>query len=214
MSEIDSGEGGETERAVLRDRSRTEAALRRAVLELLEEGGVLAGVNLQEVSQRAGVNRGLVYQYFGNRQELLRSALRDAVGRWVPRVSRKREARFVDRVVNAFKAGLADPWMSRLVTLLVLDGDQDAVSMPLYPSTHASFLRDVELGSLAADVDVDAIHVVIASIMHGYTIHRTSLAHEVGVSVSSLDRRVERLLHRLFSCLAPEGTAPLAARSQ
>lgn len=188
-------------RALLRDRARTEAALRSAVLELLDENGILAGISLQAVSDRAGVSRGLVYQYFGNRQGLLRAALRDAVAHWVPQVSRRWSATFVDRVVNAFRAGLSDPWMSRLVTLLILDGDAEAQSMPLYATTNASFLRDKAQGTVAEDVDIDAVHVLIGSVMHGYTLHRESFARQIGIPVSSLDERIESLLHRLISSL-------------
>ena len=43
-----------------------------ASLDGIERDGVLAGLNLQEVADEAGVNRGLVYRYFGSRRELLR----------------------------------------------------------------------------------------------------------------------------------------------
>src|SRR5690606_36581152 len=57
------------------DRAATEAALEQAALRLLERNGVLAGLNLREVADEAGVNRGLVYHYFGSRRDLLRAAL-------------------------------------------------------------------------------------------------------------------------------------------
>ena len=49
------------------NRPATEAALQTAALDLLERNGVLAGLNLREVADEAGVNRGLVYHYFGTR---------------------------------------------------------------------------------------------------------------------------------------------------
>ena len=61
------------------NRPATEAALQRAALDLLGRNGVLAGLNLREVADEAGVNRGLVYHYFGSRRDLLRA--RAAVGR-------------------------------------------------------------------------------------------------------------------------------------
>src|SRR5215475_1197825 len=42
------------------DRAATEAALQKAALSLVERNGVLAGLNLREVAEEAGVNRGLV----------------------------------------------------------------------------------------------------------------------------------------------------------
>ncbi|HAM48545.1 MAG TPA: TetR family transcriptional regulator, partial [Alphaproteobacteria bacterium] len=48
------------------DRGASEAALEAAALRLLRRHGVLAGLNLREVADEAGVNRGLVYHYFGS----------------------------------------------------------------------------------------------------------------------------------------------------
>ena len=53
--------------------------MQRAALLLLERNGVLAGLNLRQVAEEAGVNRGLVYHYFGSRRDLLRAALRSDV---------------------------------------------------------------------------------------------------------------------------------------
>src|SRR5262245_36628667 len=61
------------------DRAATEQALQKAALALLERNGVLAGLNLREVAEEAGVNRGLVYHYFGSRRALLRAALRSDI---------------------------------------------------------------------------------------------------------------------------------------
>lgn len=57
------------------NRPATEAALQRAVIDLLERHGVLVGLNLPEVADEAGANRGLVYHYFGSRRDLLPAAL-------------------------------------------------------------------------------------------------------------------------------------------
>jgi AcrR family transcriptional regulator len=61
------------------NRVATESALQKAALLLLERNGVLAGLNLRQVADEAGVNRGLVYHYFGSRRDLLRAALRSDV---------------------------------------------------------------------------------------------------------------------------------------
>ena len=54
----------------------TPGLLQASVLDLLAERGILAGVNLRQVAERAGVHRALVYHYFGSRRELLLAALR------------------------------------------------------------------------------------------------------------------------------------------
>ena len=43
---------------------RTTASL---AFGLIRRNGVLAGLNLREVADRAGVNRGNIYHYFGSR---------------------------------------------------------------------------------------------------------------------------------------------------
>jgi AcrR family transcriptional regulator len=55
-----------------RNRSQTEARLRRAVEELLVEGG-FAALTPTAVGQRAGVNKMLIYRYFGDLPGLVRS---------------------------------------------------------------------------------------------------------------------------------------------
>jgi AcrR family transcriptional regulator len=54
------------------DSELTAQTLERAARELLERNGVLGGLNLREVADHAGVNRGLVYHCFGSRRDLLR----------------------------------------------------------------------------------------------------------------------------------------------
>ena len=61
---------------VLQDSDSTKELLENASLAMLNANGVLAGLNLREVAERAGVNRGLVYHHFGSRDQLLRSALK------------------------------------------------------------------------------------------------------------------------------------------
>ena len=58
-----------------RSRAETEQRLIEVALELIREKGILSGLNLREVAEGAGVNRGNIYHYFGSRRELLRAAI-------------------------------------------------------------------------------------------------------------------------------------------
>ncbi|MBT5011064.1 MAG: helix-turn-helix transcriptional regulator, partial [Gammaproteobacteria bacterium] len=58
-----------------RGRAETERRLIEVALELIQKNGVLAGLNLRQVAEGAGVNRGNIYHYFGSRQDLLRAAI-------------------------------------------------------------------------------------------------------------------------------------------
>ena len=72
----------QTEKATKPKRSRaeTERRLIDVALEQIRDKGVLAGLNLREVAEGAGVNRGNIYHYFGSRQELLRAAINRQFG--------------------------------------------------------------------------------------------------------------------------------------
>lgn len=69
---VQAREEGATERR--RDPVATKAALlKSAVGEFAAKG--LAGARIDEIAQRAGVNKQLVYHYFGSKDELYRAAL-------------------------------------------------------------------------------------------------------------------------------------------
>lgn len=63
-----------------RDAARTKATiLRSAVAEFAQNGP--AGTRVDEVAIRAGVNKSLIYQYFGSKQELYAEVLTDVLNR-------------------------------------------------------------------------------------------------------------------------------------
>ncbi|MBP9053131.1 MAG: TetR family transcriptional regulator, partial [Ilumatobacteraceae bacterium] len=62
MKEVAVEEGGAVGQRPA-DRDATERDLEDAALRLVDRDGVLAGLNLREVADAAGVNRGLVYHY-------------------------------------------------------------------------------------------------------------------------------------------------------
>ncbi len=185
------------------DRAATEAALEAAALRLLERDGVLAGLNLREVAAEAGVNRGLVYHYFGSRQDLLRAALRSDARRRFDEVAesanlpfRTRFARFLTTMVRHRRA-------VNLVTLLVQDGDTSLRTMPMREGTHHVLARDVDQGHLD-DVDLDAVHIATVSLAYGYVLYRERFAAELGVGVTELDRRFAVIADRMLSGLEPQ----------
>ncbi|MEV6206107.1 TetR/AcrR family transcriptional regulator [Kitasatospora sp. NPDC051914] len=182
------------------DRAATEEALRAAALELLERQGVLAGLNLREVADEAGVNRGLVYQYFGSRRDLLRSALwaqgQESVQDAAAAVSealplRKRLSRF-------FWTSLRRPGPIRLMALLVLDGDERPRPLPQRAAEHRLLAAEAEQGGLPVD-DPDALHATMASAVYGYVLLREHMAREIDVPVEELDGRVARCLDAMVT---------------
>ncbi|MHB1487992.1 MAG: TetR/AcrR family transcriptional regulator [Acidimicrobiales bacterium] len=184
------------------DRAATEAALEEAALRSLERDGVLAGLNLREVAAEAGVNRGLVYHYFGSRRELLRAALRADARRRFAEVAesaglplRERFARFLRTILRHRRA-------VNLVTLLVQDGDRSMRTMPLREGTLAVLRRDVEDGYLD-DLDLGAVHVAMVSLAYGYVLYREHFAAELTLTVGQLDERFASICDRMLSGLEP-----------
>jgi AcrR family transcriptional regulator len=172
----------------------TDRALERAALRLLTGGRLLAGFTLQQVGDEAGVTKGLVYHYFGDRQALLRSALRhgamelqDAI-RAIPYSS-------YDRRIGAFaKAALVYPAAVQLMTLLLIDRDPRLHFMPLRGLMMQNFERDVGEGRLPANADFEALLGLQNSLVYGYVLFRDGMARQMGVERSVLDSRFRRLV--------------------
>ena len=110
------------------DRESTEVALEAAALRLLGKNGVLAGLNLREVAAEAGVNRGLVYHYFGSRTALLRRALRRNARERIDAVSGAIQLPFSKRVIHYWRTMVKYRREIRLATLLLLDSDKAVFS--------------------------------------------------------------------------------------
>lgn len=183
------------------DRAATEAALQKAALSLVERNGVLAGLNLREVAEEAGVNRGLVYHYFGSRRDLLRSALRsdaeqrldDAAGGFgLPAAARY--SRYLRTFVSHRRAAM-------LATLLTLDGDDSLHAVPDLHGARGRLARDVAGGALPADVDTDAFHIAMAALVYGYLVFRERFADELETEPQDLDEQVATVVEQMIGRL-------------
>ncbi len=188
----------------------TQQALEQAALSLLDRDGVLAGLNLQEVAEKAGVNRSLVYHHYGSRQELLRAALRPEARSFVREVAEDLQLSYPDRMVRFFWATVRYARAVRLSVLLMLDRDDHVKTMPLRNETNANIRRGVEDGVIRPDVDIEAFHAVLVAGIYGYGLYRKSFAKEMGVPVSQLDRRAGEVVEKLLDTI--RGNRP-AARS-
>ena len=183
------------------DRAATEAALQKAALSLVERNGVLAGLNLREVAEEAGVNRGLVYHYFGSRRDLLRAALRSdaeerlsdaAPGFGLPAAARY--SRFLRTFVGHRRAAM-------LATLLTLDGDDSLHAVPDLQGARGRLARDVAEGALPADIDIDAVHIAMSALVYGYLVFRERFADELGAEPLDLDEQVATVVEQMVGGL-------------
>ncbi|MFD2420806.1 TetR/AcrR family transcriptional regulator [Amycolatopsis pigmentata] len=181
------------QRRRLRDRARTEADLLEATFELLQRDGIFAGLNLQEVADRAGVNRGQIYQYFGDRRSLLRSAVAYRARQWAAGAKRHWQASFLQRRRAMFRSALANPVSTLVEALLAIDRDPDYHVLPEIEKTRAALERDQAVGDLPADADAIATHAFMVAAYKGYLIFREALARDTGIPLDELDARVLKI---------------------
>jgi AcrR family transcriptional regulator len=192
------------------DRAATERALERATLDLLDRNGVLAGLNLREVADEAGVNRGLVYHYFGSRRDLLRAALRSDVGERMRDLREGTGRPMRERYASFFRTMLHHRRAVVLSALLVLDGD-DRVRLDVDPEgRRGRFAREVANRELPSDVDGDAHWVALSSMIYGYSVFRRRFADEMGIDLAELDERVLGATDRLLAAVEREAQADAA----
>jgi len=174
-------------------------------LNLIRDKGVLAGLNLREVAEDAGVNRGNIYHYFGSRQELLRAAINRQFEAIVDALSKsKSKTGFVARRVNAFRMNNSNDKNndSMLRALLVLDGDDTVDPIPLFEMGLSQLRQDVIDGDIDKGHDLEALQVALSAVLRGYRIFRLPYAKRVGVTPSELDVRVGKVFSTWLEAMA------------
>jgi|TARA_B110000261_G_scaffold141946_1_gene162938 AcrR family transcriptional regulator len=197
----------QTEKATKPKRSRaeTERRLIDVALEQIRDKGVLAGLNLREVAEGAGVNRGNIYHYFGSRQELLRAAINRQFGAIVDSLSKgKVKTSFVARRLRSFRLSNSNDKNndSMLRALLVLDGDDTVDPIPLFEGGLSQLRQDVIDGDINRRHDLEALQVALSALLRGYRIFRRPYAKRVGVTPKELDERVGKILRTWLEAMA------------
>lgn len=178
-------------------RDLTEQALEDAALRLLARDGVLSGLNLREVADEAGVNRGLVYHYFGSRQQLLRAALRRNTRQRLASIMAFDEPNFVKRMSRRFQAIVAHRAAMRLLALLWLDNDPRVRLVYAKDQTVPELREGLKAGLVAPGVEPEALQVALNALILGYALFREAYAKEMKLSVNELDRGVEGAMMRM-----------------
>lgn len=156
---------------------------------ILQRDGVLAGLRLQEVAEVAEVNRGQIYQYFGNRQGLLREAIASIIKDKLEHADRYWELPFVERRLAMFKMALEQPEFISYEALLALDRDSDLDIFPYLQESKQALVKDMDEGHLPEDADGVAAHMMTAATYMGYIVFRELIARSTGVDVEELDKR-------------------------
>ena len=191
------------------NRAETERRLIDAALGLIRRNGVLSGLNLREVADGAGVNRGNIYHYFGSRRELLRAAIaRRFEGVVQTLLADRRGVSFVERRLRAFRlpSKIQD---SRLRALLVIDGDESVDTMPQYEAALSSLRQDVIDGDIDRAHDLEALQVALSALLRGYRIFREPYAKRIDTGVADLDERVAAIIRTWLEAMAePPASTP------
>lgn len=184
---------------VRQDQTDTATKVEEAVLAMLEEQGVLSGINLNEVAKAAGVNRTLVYHHFGTRRGLLRAAIKHELRKRHMQTRTPGEPmRLGARVVHGLRALLGGGSSLRLTTLLHLDGSTAPRLMPNAETTLLQLERDRALGLTPDTDDLPALHASYAAGVYGYALFREVFARDLGIPVEELDERVLAQFERLY----------------
>ena len=200
------------------NRAETERRLIESALDLIRRNGVLAGLNLRQVADGAGVNRGNIYHYFGSRRELVRTAIARRFERVIDSLlDGRRRTRFVERRLRTFR--LADSIQdSQFRALLVIDGDETVDPMPRFEDALNALQQDVKEGDIHEGHDLEALQVALSALSRGYRIFRKPFATRVKAKADDLDERVARILLTWLEVMAeppaPQRRNPQPTRDQ
>lgn len=188
-------------------RAATEQLLIDAAIDLLRTRGVLAGVNLREIADRADVHRALVYHYFGSRQELLRAAAKREIARPREEVRNEDEMGTAEWLTTSLGIAIDYDEAIRLIVTLVLDHDDTARTLTtkrmlmgrLDPSAS-----DPTAEPLADDPA--ALYAVYASMSYGFGLLSDRFAAELGVDRDELERRFLRIVSTMFAAVTRDAS--------
>lgn len=191
-----------------RDRTASETDLLEAAFRLVERNGVLAGLNLQEVANEAGVNRGLIYRYFGSREGLLRAAISTFTWDKEEVFFETRGMPFPERRARVFELALKNGPFIKLEALLAITNVEEYRLFPRLERSWEDLEQDKREGSLPADADALVMHLLTAATYLGYAIFREAMAREADLTVApgltpgELDERAIRVFRSMMRAIA------------
>lgn len=188
------------------NRGSARDALLDAAVAQLQQKGALAGLNLREVADAAGVTPANIYHLFGSRQGLLREALRREADGLLAPLAIAAEMDFVGRRLHMFDAILDNPVL-RLTALLALDGDPEYEPLPFLDATREHYRRLVEDGTLPGDLDIEALHLLAVASSIAAAIYLEPAARQLDVPPDELRERIRTAFGRLLAGATADGSA-------
>lgn len=166
-----------------RDAEATRRTLLAAATQVFADHG-FAGARVDEIARRAGVNKRMIYAYFGDKEGLYRQVLSSrlaapAAARAAPGGSPREALEALVRWYFRLLAG--DPAFARLLAWDMLSGAPRRRAILLDSAAPALDLvtdlvrRGVEAGELGAGIDPEAFRSTVVSLCLGYFLQRPAL---------------------------------------
>jgi AcrR family transcriptional regulator len=97
----------------------TKDRLLKAAFEEFSRRG-FAGARVDEIASRAGANKALIYQYYGDKEALFKHVLEQKMNE-MGRIATDDPARFPEIIGEFFDFHAANPWVTRLMLWEALD---------------------------------------------------------------------------------------------
>ncbi|MEN3165366.1 TetR/AcrR family transcriptional regulator [Tistrella mobilis] len=194
------------------------ALLGAAIAEFADKG--LAGSRVDEIAQRAGVNKQLVYHHFGNKEDLFRAALEQVYGEIRAREQALHLADLpavaaMERLVGFSFDHLAEH--PELVALLndenrhearhVKDSPQiQAMHSPLIVMIEETLTRGAREGVFRDDMDAINVYISIAGLAYFFFANNHTLSAIFDTNLDSareVSRRRRHVIDFVLSALRP-----------
>jgi AcrR family transcriptional regulator len=179
-------------------RARDVGALVEAATELFAERGP-AATSLRDVAARAGVNYGLIHQYIGTKDDLLRLVVQQVSEQTAERVAAGGSVR--ELVADAVHGGTS-PYL-RTVARALLDGQDPAALLERSPAMTALIARLVAAAPAGTDPEEVAVQVVtMMSLVMGWRLFGPFLMSAAGLGDHPVDEVADRIVSPALRVLA------------
>jgi len=214
---------GSTEEERQRDPERTKARILRAATELFTRLGP-AGASLDEISRKAGVQRGLIYHYFKTKESLFEQALSRPLTEYLESHLEFLQIQRLDvdglcQATTAFFRCLArNPELVRLLGWVLAMGRAVAPQLDITRALFARTLRRIEEakadGALRSDVDSAHLLITVIDLCVAWFLTRGEWAERLSWSQrdrTELDEeRLAAILDLVRAAARPHPAAPAA----
>lgn len=195
---------------------RRRREILQAAAQLMEESGYHA-VSMQAVAEQAEISVGLIYKYFGNKEDLLRAVIVDILEDFqerVPAAIEEAGANPVDRLFRGFQefCHVIDAKLDATVLAYresqTLDIEGRRQLMELEIRTAAPIRQAVVDGitqGVFRDIDPDLVTHNLALIAHGWALKHWNLSGRFSVD-QYIEREFGLLLASITAEQSPEGS--------